>query len=891
MKKKIFVFVAVMMIMLTLVSCGKKYIVTFDTQGGSAIEEVEVKKGKKVSKPEDPVKEGYDFVEWQLNGAEYDFSTKVKSNLTLVAKWEIPAIEGKVKVIFDTQGGSKVESVIINKGSKVPEPEDPVKEGSVFAGWQVNGVDYNFDIKLTKNITLVAVWKTPLKTPTNVKYANNKVSWDKVEGATSYDVYVNGVKSAVNTNEYTIDLEKEKMFTFSVVAASNTGLSESSETAMYTLPYTTTQICAALDITENEANEYLEEFRIVLAAQDKFGITFKEFEEMSDPTELLAYIQNGRTSDLISFLGVINGIRLQTVEYEKPEMPAADLQPLFEDMKSKGAYSSNKTNYADDERFVELIVPAIGYGMYGCRYYDDVTIFVMLEQVIMSPSALYNVIRNNETYTFTKYDGKEFVLTAAEIESIINYYELINEKCSGQSWLLQEEYTDEIMMAQYMSQVYWYDMMVNSQKAAEEGIAKVIENYAKNKEALNATAIKLYDAYETAMTYETKLEELINKFEQIDSEIALTEFIEDARNFAIQVAELLEDNLPTEAEVELLVETLEGYGYMLNLNGEVDEIFKSLEGLLNTAISTVAATLSIIDEITVADIESLLNLMENPEDAAAIATVEKIIKLLETKLDNVDIINNVDLESILSILFVSNGGDLNQIKSLVSVLLDIQFTDEQVKELEDEVVALLEYINAYDSTKLEELLSGLYAGTADTKEVLDELFKLVDYVAEYFTSDKVVKYEKYIKSAILQSGAFDNEGALEFYAFVKNDFNFFVKYFAYNIKVSLIDEMFGSSSYDRLKELEYTIDLAKSEYTNEEYKAFMEFMAKGEQLVEGAEAPDESYKENLFYIDYQGSLAKLEKLIGKAYSELTPQDRQLINDADFIYWYYHDPVY
>ena len=95
MKKRILIFVAIMMIMLTLVSCGKKYIVTFDTRGGSAIEEVEVKKGKKVSKPEDPVKEGYDFVEWQLDGDTYDFSTKALITLILSETLKPPKIATK----------------------------------------------------------------------------------------------------------------------------------------------------------------------------------------------------------------------------------------------------------------------------------------------------------------------------------------------------------------------------------------------------------------------------------------------------------------------------------------------------------------------------------------------------------------------------------------------------------------------------------------------------------------------------------------------------------------------------------------------------------------------------------------------------------------------------
>ena len=65
-----------------------KYTVTFDSNGGTAVSSQTVEKGKTASKPADPTKEGYTFVEWTLNGTKYDFSSKVNSNITLVASWK-----------------------------------------------------------------------------------------------------------------------------------------------------------------------------------------------------------------------------------------------------------------------------------------------------------------------------------------------------------------------------------------------------------------------------------------------------------------------------------------------------------------------------------------------------------------------------------------------------------------------------------------------------------------------------------------------------------------------------------------------------------------------------------------------------------------------------------
>ncbi len=65
------------------------------------------------------------------------------------------------KVTFDSNGGSAVSSQTVKEGETVTEPEDPTREGYTFAGWYLNINDtnpYNFNTKVTKNITLHAKW-------------------------------------------------------------------------------------------------------------------------------------------------------------------------------------------------------------------------------------------------------------------------------------------------------------------------------------------------------------------------------------------------------------------------------------------------------------------------------------------------------------------------------------------------------------------------------------------------------------------------------------------------------------------------------------------------------------------------------------------------------------
>jgi len=63
--------------------------VTFDSNGGTAVETQTVALNKKAVKPVTPISQGYRFVHWCTDtGLEYSFDTKVTEDLTLYAKWE-----------------------------------------------------------------------------------------------------------------------------------------------------------------------------------------------------------------------------------------------------------------------------------------------------------------------------------------------------------------------------------------------------------------------------------------------------------------------------------------------------------------------------------------------------------------------------------------------------------------------------------------------------------------------------------------------------------------------------------------------------------------------------------------------------------------------------------
>ena len=68
---------------------GAYETVTFNSDGGTPVEEAKVLRGQKVAKPtDDPTKSGYTFIGWEDADGAYDFSKSVTAPLTLTAKWE-----------------------------------------------------------------------------------------------------------------------------------------------------------------------------------------------------------------------------------------------------------------------------------------------------------------------------------------------------------------------------------------------------------------------------------------------------------------------------------------------------------------------------------------------------------------------------------------------------------------------------------------------------------------------------------------------------------------------------------------------------------------------------------------------------------------------------------
>ena len=136
----------------------KKFIVSFDSNGGSSVNSQEVKKDGYASKPNDPTRDGYTFSGWYYNNEEWSFDNVIASNMELEAKWTINSYA--LILNTDSENGEVSGANTYEYNSDVTIKAIP-KDGYIFNGWYNDGVMTDYSQEATfkmpsKDITLEA---------------------------------------------------------------------------------------------------------------------------------------------------------------------------------------------------------------------------------------------------------------------------------------------------------------------------------------------------------------------------------------------------------------------------------------------------------------------------------------------------------------------------------------------------------------------------------------------------------------------------------------------------------------------------------------------------------------------------------------------------------------
>lgn len=158
-----------LLIILVLVSCNETvttYTITWEVDG-TIVETDEVLKGEMPKyNGVTPVRASTDTYEYKFSGWSPEIYAADKDQ-KYVAEFESIKKEIKVKVIFNTNGGSNISNQNLYKYDKAVKPADPTREGYIFVGWFSDfnlTKEYDFTLPVTTDLTLYAKWneKIPL---------------------------------------------------------------------------------------------------------------------------------------------------------------------------------------------------------------------------------------------------------------------------------------------------------------------------------------------------------------------------------------------------------------------------------------------------------------------------------------------------------------------------------------------------------------------------------------------------------------------------------------------------------------------------------------------------------------------------------------------------------
>ena len=140
MKKKLLTFfitcLSICVSLLVLASCTESAVYKVDFKVGETSTSIEVVEGGKVSKPQNPVKNGYDFNGWYVGDTAWSFEDNVvNDNVTLEAKFA-PTV---YNLTYNLNGGSVATAnpTTYNIETETFSINNPTKNHYTFDGWDL----------------------------------------------------------------------------------------------------------------------------------------------------------------------------------------------------------------------------------------------------------------------------------------------------------------------------------------------------------------------------------------------------------------------------------------------------------------------------------------------------------------------------------------------------------------------------------------------------------------------------------------------------------------------------------------------------------------------------------------------------------------------------------
>ena len=315
----------------------KRYTIKFNSNGGSAVNQISELYQEKITEPQ-PTREGYIFDGWYRDNnlnTRFTFNKMPAENITLYAKW----IKNTYTVIFKSNGGTYIDSVTVSYDDSITEPTIS-KTGNTFDGWYTDGsfhTKYSFSDKIKNNLTLYAKWNPNSYTITFDSNGGSNVS----PITTQYGIKViqptNPTKNNMTFAGWYTDKELNNRFTFDSMPADNITLY--AKWISSTLKIDNLDNSSRIVLKENKTYT-IEDYKKELKLDDAYElvVTYKDkdiSQEENIPTGSVVHIYSAG-KEVGKFTNILKGDT-----NEDGIIDSKDSEIIFD-------YILNKTNFADD---------------------------------------------------------------------------------------------------------------------------------------------------------------------------------------------------------------------------------------------------------------------------------------------------------------------------------------------------------------------------------------------------------------------------------------------------------------------------------------------------------------------------------------------------------------
>ena len=152
-----------------------QYTITVKPENGKADITITQDYGTEITAPDNPTRKGYTFKGWDKEIPK----TMPAENITVKAQWKI----NQYTIAFDTNGGSEIDSITQDYGTKIIAPADPTRKGYTFKGWDKEIPE----TMPAENITITARWKDTEKPTGEIIIGTNK--WNEFLNELTFGIF------------------------------------------------------------------------------------------------------------------------------------------------------------------------------------------------------------------------------------------------------------------------------------------------------------------------------------------------------------------------------------------------------------------------------------------------------------------------------------------------------------------------------------------------------------------------------------------------------------------------------------------------------------------------------------------------------------------------------